>query len=97
MLHSGNRIIQKIVDEIITNLELLLRFIYVKFNHALCNKDRENDFRVQTAVWRNSQTDSTKQKHFEEEMIYIIKSMIPLLYARVDGIETNEAEFQLLK
>ncbi len=48
MLDSGSRIIQKFVDEIIKNVELLLRFKQEKFNHAICNKGRGNDFRVQT-------------------------------------------------
>ncbi len=97
MLQSGDVIIQKFVDEIITNGELSLIFINKKFSHAICKKARENDFRVQTQFGGTAEPIQPGKNILKIATDILNEISEPLLYARVDGIETNEGEFLLME
>jgi glutathione synthase/RimK-type ligase-like ATP-grasp enzyme len=96
MLQDGDVIVQKFMDEVITGGELSLIFFDKKFSHAVIKNAKSGDFRVQ------AQFGGVSEPVFPGEAI--LRSAIglletikePLLYARVDGIISDE-KFYLME
>jgi glutathione synthase/RimK-type ligase-like ATP-grasp enzyme len=97
LLKNGDVIVQIFVEEIITKGELSLIFFNKKFSHAICKKVKQGDFRVQV------QFGGTVKAIQPDEIILAqatdLLSSIPetLLYARVDGVVTNDGIFLLME
>jgi len=96
ILRHAGAMIQKFVDEITTTGEWSLIFFARKFSHAVLKRPRDGDFRVQ------SDFGGTDHQHLPppalikqaEAILRLIDQ--PLLYARVDGVNSN-GQFVLLE
>ncbi|MEP7127861.1 MAG: hypothetical protein ABI729_03295 [Chitinophagales bacterium] len=97
LLKTGEVIVQIFVEEIVTKGELSFIFFNKKFSHAICKKAKHGDFRVQT------QFGGTAEAIQPDEAILIQASDLlnsieePLLYARVDGVVTDDGKFLLME
>ena len=97
LLKNGDVIVQIFVEEIITKGELSLIFFNKKFSHAICKRVKQGDFRVQV------QFGGTVEPIEPNELILTqatnLLNSIPetLLYARVDGVITNDGNFLLME
>jgi glutathione synthase/RimK-type ligase-like ATP-grasp enzyme len=97
LLQTGDIIVQSFVEEIVTKGELSLIFFNKVFSHAICKKVKTGDFRVQTQFGGTAepiQPDKTILAQAEQLLLSIEE---PLLYARVDGVASDNGEFLLME
>ncbi len=97
LLKTSDVIVQVFVEEIITNGEFSLIFFNKKFSHAICKRAKQGDFRVQVQFGGTTEAiepDSTILTQ-ATNLLYSIPET--LLYARVDGVVTNDGNFLLME
>ncbi|SHM10627.1 RimK family alpha-L-glutamate ligase [Mucilaginibacter sp. OK098] len=97
MLQYGDVIVQKFMDEIITNGELSLLFFNKKFSHAILKKAKPGDFRVQAQFGGTDEPAYPVESVLKKAQSLLNTINKPLLYARVDGILLNNDEFYLME
>jgi glutathione synthase/RimK-type ligase-like ATP-grasp enzyme len=97
MLQNGDVIVQKFMDEIITNGELSLMFFDKKFSHAIIKKAQPGDFRVQSQFGGTAEPAYPGESVIKKAQALLNTIDEPLLYARVDGILLNNDEFYLME
>lgn len=97
LVQHGDVIVQVFVEEIITKGELSLIFFNKKFSHAICKKAKQGDFRVQLQ-FGGTNTAIQPDADILAQATDLLNS-IPetLLYARVDGVVTDDNEFLLME
>ncbi|HEV8084159.1 MAG TPA: hypothetical protein VGP55_13210 [Chitinophagaceae bacterium] len=97
MLQEGDVIVQQFINEIITDGELSLIYFNKQFSHAIRKRAAENDFRVQPKFGGKITIEQPDENILKiaTEILNEIKE--PLLYARVDGIVTNNGKFSLME
>lgn len=96
LLQNGDMIVQKFMEEIVTDGELSLIFFNKKFSHAICKRVKKNDFRVQTQFGGTAEPFEPGKKLLQQALDLLNTINEPLLYARVDGIMVND-EFYLME
>jgi len=96
MLLSGDVIVQKFVNEIITGGELSLIFFNKKFSHAILKRAKQGDFRVQLKFGGTAEAIQPDEEVLNAAMAILNLVDEPLLYARVDGVLLNN-EFYLME
>lgn len=96
LLQNGDVIVQKFMDEIVTEGELSLVFFNKKFSHAICKRAKQGDFRVQTQ-FGGVATPFEPDELLLQQSLDLLKTINePLLYARVDGIIVD-GQFNLME
>ena len=97
LLKSGDVIVQVFVEEIITKGELSLIFFNKKFSHAICKKAKQGDFRVQLQFGGTSTAIQPDADILAQARDLLNSIPETLLYARVDGVVTDEGKFLLME
>lgn len=97
LCNTRDMIVQIFVDEIITRGEVSLIFLNKKFSHAILKKVAPGDFRVQPQYGG-----TTEAYHPSSELLHQAQSWLdaitePLLYARVDGVLSDNGTFLLME
>jgi glutathione synthase/RimK-type ligase-like ATP-grasp enzyme len=96
LLQQSDLLVQQFMDEVQKAGEWSLIFINKKFSHAVLKRPAANDFRVQDNFGGTSQSyePPTVALQQAEKILDFINE--PLLYARVDGIISND-QFLLME
>lgn len=96
LLLKSDLLVQKFMDEVQQEGEWSLIYFNKKFSHAVLKKPAKNDFRVQDNFGGTSNFQDPPQfiLHQAEKILSLIDE--PLLYARVDGIISND-QFLLME
>lgn len=97
LLKEGDVIVQSFVEEIVTKGELSLIFFNKKFSHAICKKVKKGDFRVQTQFGGTSEVIIPGENILMQATDMLNNIEEPLLYARVDGVVTDDGRFLLME
>jgi glutathione synthase/RimK-type ligase-like ATP-grasp enzyme len=97
LLATGEIIVQKFVDDILTEGELSLIFFNKQFSHAIQKKPKAGDFRVQTQFGGSSVSIDPSKDVMEVATALIESIEEPLLYGRVDGVLTSDGNFLLME
>ena len=97
MLKSGDVIVQKYIDEIVTEGELSLIYFNKIYSHAIRKKAKQGEFRVQTQFGGTTTPfqPSNDILHKAGDLLSMIK--VRLLYARVDGVVGSDGGFYLME
>ncbi|WP_184549805.1 ATP-grasp domain-containing protein [Mucilaginibacter sp. FT3.2] len=96
LLKNGEYIVQKFVNEILTEGEISLIFFNKFFSHAILKKPKTGDFRVQTDYGGTSVDFYPGKKIIADAAAFLLHIREPLLYARVDGVIINN-DFYLME
>ena len=96
MLQDGDVIVQQFMNEVITGGELSLIFFDKKFSHAVIKKAKSGDFRVQAQFGGVSEPVFPGESILSSAIDLLAAIKEPLLYARVDGIISDE-KFYLME
>ncbi len=97
LLQQGDVIVQKFVEEIITKGELSLIFFNKKFSHAICKKAKQGDFRVQLQFGGTNEAIQPEESILKQATNLLNTIPETLLYARVDGVVTEDGRFLLME
>jgi glutathione synthase/RimK-type ligase-like ATP-grasp enzyme len=97
LLLSGNVIVQKFVEEIITKGEVSLIFFDKEFSHAICKKAKAGDFRVQSQFGGTVESVQPEANIISKATEIIRSVNEPLLYGRVDGVIADNGAFLLME
>lgn len=97
LLKHGDVIVQKFVDNILSNGEVSLIYFNKNFSHAILKRPTEGDFRVQSQYGGSITPYSP-----DDRLLRLggdILDSIPddLLYARVDGVVCDDGSFLLME
>lgn len=93
---NGDIIVQKFMDEILTEGELSLLFFNKEFSHAVRKNAKPGDFRIQTQFGGTVTPITPDEKVLRQATDIVNRIKEPLLYARVDGIE-SQGNFYLME
>ena len=96
LLKTGEYIVQKFIEEILTEGELSLIFFNKIFSHAIIKKPKTGDFRVQTDYGGTAVDFYPAEKTIAHAAAFLSHIREPLLYARVDGVIVNN-DFYLME
>lgn len=91
MLRQGNVMIQLFIDEIRTKGEWSFLFFGKKYSHAVLKRTRQCDFRVQDTFGGFLENAIPPETLIEQAQKIVELIEEPLLFARVDGIEVDNA------
>ncbi|MFN8283190.1 MAG: hypothetical protein U0U67_08230 [Chitinophagales bacterium] len=97
LLQHSDMIVQVFVEEIITKGELSLIFFNKKFSHAIYKKAKQGDFRVQLQYGGSVEVIQPDDAILEQAAALLNNIPENLLYARVDGVVTNDGKFLLME
>lgn len=97
LLKQGDVIVQKFVEEIITKGELSLIYFNKKFSHAICKNAKQGDFRVQLQFGGTNTVIQPDASILEQAADLLNSIPETLLYARVDGVISNDGKFLLME
>ncbi|MBK9732440.1 MAG: hypothetical protein IPO83_14390 [Chitinophagaceae bacterium] len=97
LLKTGDVIVQIFVEEIVTKGELSFIFFNKKFSHAICKKAKHGDFRVQTQFGGTAEVIQPDAAILMQASELLSSIAEPLLYARVDGVVTDDGKFLLME
>lgn len=97
LLQQSDVIVQVFVDEIISNGELSFIFFNKKFSHAICKRAKQGDFRVQIQFGGTNTSIQPDATILSQAANLLNTIEEPLLYARVDGVVTNDGKFLLME
>jgi glutathione synthase/RimK-type ligase-like ATP-grasp enzyme len=93
---NGDIIVQKFMDEILTDGEISLLFFNKEFSHAVRKNAKPGDFRIQTQFGGTVTPITPDAKVLRQATDIVGRIKEPLLYARVDGIE-SQGNFYLME
>jgi glutathione synthase/RimK-type ligase-like ATP-grasp enzyme len=88
-ISEGDVIVQKFMDEILTGGEISLLFFNKEFSHAVRKNAKPGDFRIQTQFGGTVTPITPDTKVLKQAVNIVNRIEEPLLYARVDGIESG--------
>nr|MDQ3016487.1 hypothetical protein [Bacteroidota bacterium] len=97
LLKSGDVIVQIFVEEIITKGELSLIYFNKKFSHAILKRAKEGDFRIQTQFGGTAEIFQPTHSILRQATDLLNGVEESLLYARVDGVVTDDGRFLLME
>lgn len=97
LLKNSDLIVQMFVEEIITKGELSLIFFNKKFSHAICKRAKQGDFRVQVQFGGTNESIQPDETILAQATNLLNSIPEVLLYARVDGVVTNDGNFLLME
>ncbi len=72
-------------------------FFNKRFSHAICKKAKQGDFRVQTQFGGTAEAIQPDKTILIQAADLLNSITEPLLYARVDGVVTDEGKFLLME
>ena len=96
MLGSNHMLVQPFMEEIRTKGEWSLLFFGKQFSHAVLKRPAEGDFRVQQQFGGSEQAQHPPDHLIEQAHAILDLIDAPLLYARVDGVE-SDGDFVLME
>jgi len=97
MLEKADVIVQKFMEEIITEGELSLIFFNKQFSHAISKRPKNGDFRVQLKFGGTTDPVVPGKKIVQQAANLLSSINESLLYARVDGVIAGEDKFYLME
>jgi len=97
LLQTNDMIAQEFMNEVLTEGEWSLLFFNKKFSHAIIKKPKHGDFRVQAKFGGTDEPAQPDLSIVEQAERILKKVEEPLLYARVDGVITNDNKFWLME
>lgn len=97
LVQQGDVIVQKFVEEIVTKGEFSLIYFNKKFSHAICKNAKQGDFRVQLQFGGTNTVIQPDEAVLKQAADLLNSIPEALLYARVDGVVSNDGKFLLME